>query len=114
MFCVQCEEDPTKFRSEKAGRGPIPPVGNWWETFPEPMMCCYKLVRFNVNLWVGQGKLEGYFMSEENRLFNRLHKQLFCWMDQWYGLTMEDIRRLEQQVAEELKDVSISPFPFVL
>ncbi|XP_075258157.1 phosphatidylinositol transfer protein beta isoform-like [Convolutriloba macropyga] len=43
-------------------------------------------------------------MNEEHRLFNRLHKQLFCWMDQWYGLTMEDIRRLEQQVAIELAD----------
>jgi len=100
-----CEDDPTKFRSEKSGRGPIPPVDKWWETFEEPMMCCYKLVRFNFNyMWLVQGQVEKYFMSEEHRLLNRLHKQLFCWMDKWYGLTMEDIRRLEQTVAEELKE----------
>lgn len=28
--------------------------------------------------------------------------QLFCWMDQWYGLTMEDIRALEAKTKEEL------------
>lgn len=96
------DEDPTKVRSEKAQRGPIPPMGKWWETFPDPMMCCYKIVRFNFN-YVGQSRVENYFMSEERRLFNRLHKQLYCWMDKWYGLTMEDIRRIEAEVAEELR-----------
>lgn len=28
--------------------------------------------------------------------------QLFCWMDQWHGLTMEDIRALEDKTREEL------------
>lgn len=28
--------------------------------------------------------------------------QLFCWMDRWYGLTMEDIRALEDKTREEL------------
>lgn len=30
------------------------------------------------------------------------YSQLFCWMDQWYGLTMEDIRKLEEKTKEEL------------
>lgn len=25
-----------------------------------------------------------------------------CWMDRWYGLTMEDIRALEDKTKEEL------------
>lgn len=29
-------------------------------------------------------------------------RQLFCWTDQWYGLTMEDIRALEDKTKEEL------------
>lgn len=32
-------------------------------------------------------------------------RQVFCWMDQWYGLTMDDIRRLEDKTKEELDQV---------
>lgn len=28
--------------------------------------------------------------------------QLFCWMDRWHGLTMDDIRALEAKTKEEL------------
>lgn len=28
--------------------------------------------------------------------------QLFCWIDRWYGLTMEDIRALEDKTKEDL------------
>ncbi|GBP05477.1 Phosphatidylinositol transfer protein alpha isoform [Eumeta japonica] len=28
--------------------------------------------------------------------------QVFCWMDRWHGLTMEDIRAIEDKVKEEL------------
>lgn len=31
--------------------------------------------------------------------FNR---QVFCWMDSWYGLTMDDIRAIEDKTKEEL------------
>ncbi len=30
------------------------------------------------------------------------HRQAWVWQDEWYGLTMEDIRRLEQEAAREL------------
>lgn len=32
-------------------------------------------------------------------------RQVFCWMDRWYGLTMEDIRRIEERTQEELDRV---------
>lgn len=41
-------------------------------------------------------------MSQEERLFRHFHRQLFCWMDEWYGLTMQDIRALEAATANEL------------
>lgn len=31
-----------------------------------------------------------------------IFSQLFCWIDRWYGLTMEDIRALEDKTKEEL------------
>ena len=40
------------------------------------------------------------------RLFRNFHRQVFCWLDQWYGMTMEDIRRMEEQTKQELDQVS--------
>lgn len=34
------------------------------------------------------------------------NRQVFCWIDKWYGMTMEDIRALEEKVREELDKVS--------
>lgn len=28
--------------------------------------------------------------------------QVFCWMDRWHGMTMDDIRALEEKTKEEL------------
>lgn len=42
-------------------------------------------------------------MSQEERLFRNFHRQLFCWTDEWYGLTMQDIRALEAETAKELE-----------
>jgi hypothetical protein len=41
-------------------------------------------------------------MTQEERLFRNFHRQLFCWTDEWYGLTMQDIRKLEAAAVEEL------------
>ena len=30
--------------------------------------------------------------------------QLFCWLDQWYGLTMADIRALEEETKKKLDE----------
>lgn len=29
-------------------------------------------------------------------------RQVFCWTDRWYGLTMDDIRAIEEKTKEEL------------
>ena len=42
-------------------------------------------------------------MSQEERLFRTFHRQLFCWMDRWYGKTMQDIRAMEEETAKQLK-----------
>lgn len=41
-------------------------------------------------------------MTQEERLFRNFHRQLFCWTDKWYGLTMKDIREMEAKAVEEL------------
>jgi len=67
-----------------------------------PMMCCYKLVKCRLNVWGLQTKVENMIHRQERRLFTTFHRQVFCWMDKWYGMTMEDIRRLEDETKAEL------------
>jgi len=34
----------------------------------------------------------------------RAHRQAWCWQDEYFGLTMADIRRLELETQKALKD----------
>ena len=45
------------------------------------------------------------FIKSERRLFTKFHRQLFCWIDKWHGLTMADIRRIEDETQAELNKV---------
>lgn len=45
-------------------------------------------------------------MQQEKRLFTNFHRQLFCWIDKWVELTMDDIRRMEEETQKQLDDVS--------
>ncbi|KAL5275187.1 PITPNB family protein [Megaselia abdita] len=94
-------EDPTKFQSQKTGRGPL--VGPGWKNNVDPVMTCYKLVTCEFK-WFGlQTRIENFIQKSERRLFTNFHRQVFCWMDRWYGLTMEDIRAIEEKTKEELE-----------
>ncbi|XP_055355627.1 phosphatidylinositol transfer protein alpha isoform-like [Paramacrobiotus metropolitanus] len=93
------EFDPRKFHSEKADRGPL---GGNWRQHVKPVMCCYKLVTIEFK-WFGlQNKVESWAHKAERKLFLNFHRQVFCWMDQWYGLTMDDIRRIEDETKADL------------
>lgn len=97
------EYDPSKFQSVKTGRGPL--VGpNWWKDTDMPIMCAYKLVTCEFQWWGFQNRVEEMLMNQEQRIFQNFHRQLFCWMDQWHGLSMKDIRELEEGVKHELNE----------
>jgi len=95
------EDDPEKFKSTKTGRGPLLHNEPWFKTC-QPYMCCYKLVKEKFKWFGVQGRVESLIMTQEERLFRNFHRQVFCWMDEWYGLTMQDIRALEAVAIEEL------------
>lgn len=44
-------------------------------------------------------------LQAERRIFTNFHRQVFCWTDEWYGLTMEDIRALEDKTKKDLDEV---------
>uniref|UniRef100_A0AAY5E8Q5 Phosphatidylinositol transfer protein beta isoform n=2 Tax=Electrophorus electricus TaxID=8005 RepID=A0AAY5E8Q5_ELEEL len=68
-------------------------------------MCAYKLVTVKFKWWGLQSKLENFIHRQEKRIFTNFHRQLFCWMDKWVGLTMEDIRRMEAETQKELQEL---------
>lgn len=99
------DEDPTKFKSLKTGRGPLNTKD--WTNNVTPVMTCYKLVTCEFK-WFGlQTRVENFIQKSERRLFTNFHRQVFCWIDRWYGLTMEDIRSIEDKTKEELDRVNI-------
>lgn len=97
-------EDPTEYVSMKTNRGPLQ-KGRWWEKEHNcPIMCAYKLVTCDFSVWGLRGHVEGLIQSQERRLFTIFHRELFCWTDEWYGMTMEDIRKLEHATKDELDE----------
>lgn len=101
-------------------------------------MCAYKLVTVKFRWWGLQTKVENFIhrvntagrrpllpvrrftsfsetlgsssAQQEKRIFTNFHRQLFCWIDRWVGLTMEDIRRMEEETQKELEEVKCSRF----
>lgn len=95
------KEDVTRSFSQKALRGPL--QGDWAKTC-DPVMTCYKLVSIEFKWYGLQTTMESYMHSIERDLFTKFHRELFCSMDQWHGLTMESIREMEKRTKEELDD----------
>jgi hypothetical protein len=65
-------------------------------------MCCYKLITIKFQVFGIQGKVESAIDNIERDIMMRFFKQVFCLMDQWYDLSMEDIRRIEEETKAEL------------
>jgi len=65
-------------------------------------MCCYKLVTCEFKWWGLQGQVESRIQKVYPRLFRNFHRQVFCWLDEWYDLTMDDIRRIEEETKADL------------
>ncbi|KAI1729768.1 phosphatidylinositol transfer protein [Ditylenchus destructor] len=99
---IKPETSPSIFMSKKTGRGQL--RGNWQE-HSEPVMCAYKLVTIYFK-WFGlQNIVESFGHKQYPRLFSKFHREVFCWIDNWYGLTMPDIRALEEQAQRDLDEV---------
>ncbi|XP_020780660.1 phosphatidylinositol transfer protein alpha isoform-like [Boleophthalmus pectinirostris] len=101
------DEDPTKFKSVKTGRGPL--SAGWQKALESdtntPHMCAYKLVKAEFRMFPIQGKVESTIQKMEKRLFTTFHRKLFCTLDDWHGMTMADIREMEEKTKAELDEL---------
>uniref|UniRef100_G3NPK9 Phosphatidylinositol transfer protein alpha isoform n=1 Tax=Gasterosteus aculeatus aculeatus TaxID=481459 RepID=G3NPK9_GASAC len=104
------DHDPAIFKSQKTGRGPLGP--NWKKELADnpdcPRMCAYKLVTVEFKWFAIQGTVENMIQKFERRLFTHFHRQLFCWIDRWYDLSMDDIRRMEEETKKELDEMRVN------
>uniref|UniRef100_A0A1A7Y8J6 DDHD domain-containing protein n=1 Tax=Iconisemion striatum TaxID=60296 RepID=A0A1A7Y8J6_9TELE len=95
----KAEEDPRLYKSVKTQRGPL--RDDWIEEYKNnpgktPIMCAYKLCKVEFRYWGMQSKIERFIHDVGLRkVMVRAHRQAWCWQDEWWGLTIEDIRRLE-------------------
>uniref|UniRef100_A0A6I8NUW8 Phosphatidylinositol transfer protein membrane associated 2 n=1 Tax=Ornithorhynchus anatinus TaxID=9258 RepID=A0A6I8NUW8_ORNAN len=95
------EEDPRLYKSAKTKRGPL--SDDWIEECTRhpghfPIMCAYKLCKVEFRYWGMQSKIERFIHDVGLRkVMVRAHRQAWCWQDEWYGLTIEDIRQLEKE-----------------
>jgi len=95
-------EDPTKVNPQKCGpRFDNKPLSEGWQQRANPVMCAYKLVTIRCKIFGLQDRLESFLMGTENQLFLRFHKQIFCWLDDWFDLTMEQVIQLEAKMFRE-------------
>lgn len=62
------------------------------------LMTAYKICRVEFRYWGMQTKLEKFIHDVALRkTMLRAHRQAWAWQDEWFGLTIEDIRELERQ-----------------
>ncbi|XP_063820607.1 membrane-associated phosphatidylinositol transfer protein 2 isoform X8 [Pseudophryne corroboree] len=110
------EEDPKVYKSVKTKRGPL--SDDWIEEQRNdigrcPIMCAYKLCKVEFRYWGMQSKIERFIHDVGLRkVMVRAHRQAWCWQDEWYGLTIEDIRQLEKEtqlmLAQKMAQFSLN------
>ena len=97
---AEFKDDPTLCRFTRSDRGPLKP--DWLSSYSGPIMTVYKLVQTQFK-WFGlQTWIERRIVSEQRDYLLIFHRKLFCLMDQWLGMTLEELERVETETIEEL------------
>merc|ERR1711874_463299 len=95
-------EDLATFKSTKTSRGPLQ---EGWRDDTHPIMCSYKLVdvRFDM-MYLMQARIEEFVHKSIREILLVGHRQAFAWVDDWYGMTMEDVREYEARMQQETNE----------
>ncbi|CAH1398978.1 unnamed protein product [Nezara viridula] len=91
--------EPSQFTSAEVNRGPL--ATDWIQT-AEPIMTCYKLVQVKFK-WFGlQRTIESFIMKTERKLFTSFHRCMFVWIDDWFVLTPNQLKNMENKADKQL------------
>ncbi|KAI0988152.1 hypothetical protein GJ496_000120 [Pomphorhynchus laevis] len=93
-------EDPRKYKCSITGRGPLTDLK--WRNNVQPVMTCYKLVTTEFHWFPFQTKIEDFIIMTQQRLYTIFNRQVFCTLHKWHGLTIQDIREIEEETKREL------------
>lgn len=94
-------EDPKFFKSRKTNRGPLM---DGWRDSHDPIMCSYKLVKVSFEVWGLQTKVEELAQRVIRDILLLGHRQAFAWIDEWFGMTEEELREYEQKMQAETNE----------
>ena len=96
-------EDPRLFDSKNFA-DKYGPLTEGWQEKADPHMCCYKVVTILFKVFGAQTKGESFLMDMEGQIFLKFHKEIFCWLDDWYGLSLEEIVASETKFYDAMGD----------
>ncbi|XP_048467040.1 cytoplasmic phosphatidylinositol transfer protein 1 [Rhincodon typus] len=101
------DNDLRYFKSEKTQRGML--KEGWRET-QKPIMCSYKLVTVKFEVWGLQTRVEQFVLKVIRDILMIGHRQAFAWVDEWYDMTMNEVREFERATQEATnKKIGIIP-----
>lgn len=93
------EEDPCFFQSKLTNRGPLI---EGWKATTSPIMCSYKLVTANFEVWGLQTRVEEFIHSCVQNTLLVGHRQAFVWIDDWIEMDLADVRAYETQTFDAI------------
>ncbi|TRY68646.1 hypothetical protein TCAL_07686 [Tigriopus californicus] len=64
-------------------------------------MCSYKAVEVRLDVWGIQGRVEDFIQKSIREILLVGHRQAVAWLDDWYGMTIEDVREYELKMQSE-------------
>ncbi|XP_069038558.1 cytoplasmic phosphatidylinositol transfer protein 1b [Lepisosteus oculatus] len=91
-------EDLQKFVSVKTGRGPL--VAGW-QSNTSPIMCSYKRVEARFEVYGLQGRTESFVHKNIRDILLTGHRQAVAWIDEWHGMSMEEVRKFEKEMQQQ-------------
>ncbi|KAJ8345101.1 hypothetical protein SKAU_G00292940 [Synaphobranchus kaupii] len=100
-------EDPRRFSSVKTGRGPLQ---EGWRENNRPVMCSYKQVAVQFEVWGLQTRVEQFVHKVIREVLLVGHRQAFAWVDEWYGMTLEDVRNVPAQHGTDVLIDAVKEF----
>ncbi|XP_007524297.2 cytoplasmic phosphatidylinositol transfer protein 1 [Erinaceus europaeus] len=73
-------------------------------------MCSYKLVTVKFEVWGLQTRVEQFVHKVVRDILLIGHRQAFAWVDEWYDMTMDEVREFER-ATQEATNKKIGVFP---
>lgn len=91
-------EDLSLWHSNKTGRGPLE---EGWRDYHKPVMCSYKRVQCSFEVYGFQTRTEEFIHRNIKDILLIGHRQAVAWIDEWHGLSLEEVREYEQEMHEK-------------